>query len=85
MKYKLRAEHKEDIDNLLALLPKDRVGSFLSKQLGNMGDTEAMIELESISFEELKGFIRMVKDGHVMLQTVQSEENYTGKRDYQLI
>ncbi len=42
-------------------------------------DVEVSFESE-MSLEELKDVLRTIQDGHVMLETIQSTELYTGQR-----
>jgi hypothetical protein len=38
----------------------------------------------TLSLEEIKDEIRKINDGHVMLQTVELAENYTGERNFEI-
>ena len=46
---------------------------------------DIVVELETdMSLNELRGEMRAVQHGHIMLQTVATSDNYTGKRDLSL-
>ncbi|MFI5297231.1 MAG: recombinase family protein [Polyangiales bacterium] len=86
--YKLRAETFVDVVSLAhALMPHGRPEvrctdfRILVSGLGSMPDLE--MELTSpLSIDELLDVIDGIEDGHVMYQTVQPIDAYTGERDY---
>jgi len=83
--FKLRAECQKDVEDLIVLLPK---GSLLHYEpiysKTTPPDMEFMLILKDVDFEKIKNYIRSIEDSHVMLQTVQPLENYTGNRDYNI-
>lgn len=46
-------------------------------------DVEVVIETD-MSLDDLRDEMRAVPDGHVILQTVATSDEYTGERDYSL-
>ncbi len=78
MKYKLRAECEHDIN---ALKKRLKVEEFLNDE--GFPDCEVIIE-SSLTLSEIRDFIRLISDGHVMLQTIQLAHEYDGIRDYSL-
>lgn len=82
--YRFRAEVISDADRLVALIPEKEIVRFesLRRELDFGGDCE--IEVKSFSLEMLRALCRKVQDGHVMLQTIQPKERYTGERDWEL-
>ena len=80
--YRFRAECQPDVDNLRSLLG----GHFDKITIINsppFPDVEVELETDLL-LEELRAVMRRVVDGHVMVQTVASRDEYTGERDYDL-
>ena len=80
--FKLRAECVQDVLQL-----RERLGVSCPKmvlELGLFPDT--IVDLCTwMNLDEVRKEIRMIEDGHVMLQTLALEQEYTGERDYDLI
>lgn len=82
-KYKFRAETASDVYRLGEILGFRVEAMSLRRPKADFADVE--VELETwLTLEQLRDTMRRVKDGHVMLQTVQLPESYTGERDYTL-
>lgn len=83
--YKLRAELLADIGKLVV----EMAGSIKRAEIchvkgdGEFPDSEFIFSCD-LSLEEVQDSIRAVEDSHVMLQTVQPIERYTGERDYNI-
>lgn len=84
--FKLRAEGQCDADALMNALG-DNYADFMVEQASIDGvpipDVDIAI-LSPLSLDEIRDIIRTIPDSHVMLQTVQLEQDYTGERDYDL-
>ena len=48
------------------------------------GGTEPVVTVEvaGISMDELRTIMESISDGHVMVETLETPENYTGERNY---
>ncbi len=79
-KYKLRAGCEVDIRAFIKESRYDIINSKIDKDSHNP-KLEFSSELE---LDEIKDILRKIEDGHVMLQTIQPIEKYTGERDYKL-
>ena len=80
--YRFRAECEQDVDVLRKILGI-RVTKIIKVNEAPFPDT--IVEVHGdLSLEELRDAMRMVEDGHVMLQTVAPKDEYTGKRNYDL-
>lgn len=83
--YRWRAECPIDNERLLALLPPYELLKFDSViQDARFPDTETELTVWSLSLEHLQDIMRQVPDGHIMVQTVQPKDRYTGERNYNL-
>jgi hypothetical protein len=80
--YRFRAECQADVDELRRLLSTkiDRITIVNSPPFP---DVEVEVEVD-LSLEELRDTMRRVVDGHVMVQTVARNSEYTGERDYDI-
>ena len=79
--FKFRAECETDVNKLR----KRMVVKCLKivKEIGQFPDT--LVDLyTNMSLDDLRNEIRSIEDGHVMLQTIALEKDYTGERDYEL-
>lgn len=82
--YKFRAECAHDVKELSKALLKDKVAATInSDQDGLFPDCEVTIDTEC-TIEEIRTVMRSVVDGHTMVQTLQSESEYDGIRNYDL-
>ena len=82
-KFKLRAEVDQDLESLFDLIPDENIGSVQKEDLiPGLPDKVVTVELSEITLDQLKGYIQRIEDGHVMLETVALEKDYTGKRTY---
>jgi hypothetical protein len=76
-KYKLRAECAFDLAHLMTEI---NMRSFkATKVKENFPDMEATFKTH-LSLDEVKSKISNITDGHVMLETVALEKDYTGER-----
>ena len=82
--FRWRSECQADTDRLLELIPKDEIVRFEAVQVGPFPDVVNEITLRKLSLKALRNLMRKVPDGHVMVQTVQPKEKYTGVRNYDL-
>ena len=60
---------------ILATLIPDRSG---------LPDMEAIVEIQKLQLNEIRGLMKQVKDSHVMVQTIAKENKYTGERNYDI-
>ena len=85
--YKARAEFPRDVIvgvHLLCESPEGaQRGVLVAEIRQNFLDAE-LVFASRHSLEDIREHWRMVPDLHVMIQTVQKVENYTGERDYSL-
>jgi hypothetical protein len=78
-RFKFRAECLEDVVNLLyRIKTKD---TEIHIKFFQVPDVEAVLATD-LSLEEVIDQARAVTDGHVIVETVQPEEEYTGDRDW---
>jgi len=85
MKYKFRAECELDFRNLLSLFYNEPEHHISAIKINGKAMPDIEVELMTpLPLNELRNMMREVEDGHVMLQTVQPIERYTGERDYDL-
>ena len=88
MKIKFRAECLQDV---LLLLKRLHISAINGLEIQNtqiqkmegIPDVECEIDC-GIALETMRLFMERQRDSHVMRQTAQYSENYTGKRDYNL-
>lgn len=78
-KYILRAEVPHDLFRLLEKLPCWKFDDYDNRQHSNQ-----LAFSSDKSIDELRDVIKEIPDGHVMLQTIQPEAEYTGNRDWSL-
>ena len=85
--YMARAEFPRDVIvgvHLLCESPEGaQRGVLVAEIRQNFLDAE-LVFASRHSLEDIREHWRMVPDLHVMIQTVQKVENYTGERDYSL-
>jgi len=80
--YRFRAECMVGVISLLRMV---RCHAILATfELGELPDVSAEIIVRGLTLEDMRGLCRTVEDGHVMLETMQPFESYTGERDYDL-
>lgn len=85
MKYKFRAECNQDIEQFLNALPKNEILSHQTfPDLNGRPDVETIIDFASFNIDKIRDFMRLIPDGHIMVQTVALEKDYTGIRNYNL-
>ena len=79
--YALRAANQPDIDRLLQKIPARHVINWRVAPVAvNFPDRFLAIELTGMSLNDLKAIIRQIPDSYVMLETVATAQDYTGKR-----
>ena len=80
--FKFRAECLNDVDRLKGVLRKNgkKIRMTIDEEPPWIG---VVVEMETTeTLDAIKGAMRKVPDGHVMLQTVAPEDEYTGERRY---
>ena len=82
--YRWRSECAHDNDEVLKRLPECERLRFQSLRQDPFPDTICELTADSITLEELRDLMREIEDGHVMVQTVQPKDHYTGERDFTL-
>jgi len=86
MIYKFRAEALDDIANLDFILK--RSGKKITHLRYHIDkktlDKEIEIGFDYLDIEALRNYMRLVIDGHTMVQTLMPLEKYTGERNYEL-
>lgn len=84
--FTFRAECRCDVQRLLRVIPwRDISGIFSMPDVAvTLPDVAVTIGLRGWTLDKLRDAIRLVPEGHVMLQTVQPSRLYTGERDYDL-
>jgi hypothetical protein len=86
MKYKFRAECRTDVEALKTKLQNLGFFSLFVSQMHingtNIPDCEVELEVNSIEANDVLEAMRSITDSHVMIQTFELAENYTGERDY---
>lgn len=83
--YAFRAEVISDVLKLLKLPEVLRSVTYIKieKEDQILPDVEVKL-VSTLSLEELRKQMREVEDGHVMVQTLNYKNEYTGERDYDL-
>jgi hypothetical protein len=82
MKFKFRAECEADLEQLMATAGTS-ITILQVSQAAGFPDVDVVIETD-IRYTDLCDILRAVPDGHVMLQTLWTEREYTGERNYDL-
>lgn len=83
--YKLRAECSDDIDKLRELVDDIDIVYFKRHKIGDQFISDCTIEFTTkLMLKDIRSVIAKIEDGHVMRQTVQPIDLYTGERDYLL-
>ena len=82
--YRWRAECPANNEALIKLLPHGELLKYQSLRLAPFPDTTSEAEVKSLTLEDMRNIMRQVPDGHVMAQTVQPKDLYTGERNYDL-
>lgn len=78
----MRSECMADYSNFRAkLLKADPICAEIRLEQDRYGEIEAVFSA-NISFVEIRDILRQIPDGHVMLQTVNRADRYTGERNY---
>ena len=83
--YRFRAELPQDFLNFLTNSTKT-VGFYRYKVIKHdhtIPDIEVWLESDK-PLEFIRNELRKVEDGHVMVQTITLEQDYTGERDYNI-
>jgi hypothetical protein len=83
--FQFRAECETDVNALVSLIPPKSIVRFTSLREAPFPDEICEIEVRGFNLAAMREFCRSVEDGHVMLQTIQPKDKYTGERDYDLI
>jgi hypothetical protein len=82
-KYRFRAECPRDADLFLRAISRYIEPSWTMTPLGWYPDVEVTFTLaKNISPRSLLWIACVITDGHVLVQTLEKEGEYTGKRDY---
>jgi hypothetical protein len=80
--YRFRAECQADVDELRRILGT-KIDKITIVNSPPFPDVEVEIEVK-LALEVLQDAMRKVVDGHVMVQTVARNDEYTGERNYDL-
>jgi hypothetical protein len=80
--YRFRAECQADVDELRRTLGT-KIDKITIVNSPPFPDVEVEVEVD-LSLDELRDTMRRVVDGHVMVQTVARNSEYTGERDYDI-
>ncbi len=83
-RYKFRSECQFDIDRLFELIPGDNLIWWkIEPEPGLIGlpDRVCELELSGLMLDDLKEIMAKIEDGHVMLETVEELNDYTGDRN----
>lgn len=84
MKYKFRAETISDALFFCNSCPEGTLSNFESKIDKDFPDVEVSFSCAELDIDFLRRMAGRVDDGHVIVQTLQPLENYTGERNYEL-
>ena len=81
--YKFRAECDADVDNLMRLLIEAGyiTSCLINKEDITVPDIEVSL-ISEISIDDLRYYMKQIEDSHVMIQTLNTCDKYTGERDY---
>lgn len=82
MKYKLRAECSNDVARFI-MNAHSLMTNFKMQKDDELPDVEFEFETE-LALDEIIMTLQDIDDSHVMYQTIQPIEKYTGERDYDL-
>lgn len=82
MKYKLRAECSNDVAQFI-MKAHSQMTNFKMQKDEELPDVEFDFETE-LAIDEIIMTLQDIDDSHVMYQTVQPIDKYTGERDYNL-
>jgi hypothetical protein len=78
--YSFRAECQHDVDTWVALIKTDCI-DLQSQQDPIFPDVDCTFK-SSLSLLQLRNSMMLVPDGHVMYETLNTTDQYTGERDY---
>lgn len=81
--FRFRAECEPDVHALVGLLDGRLVRLNVVRRTP-FPDVVCDIELVGVCHEGIREICRQVVDGHVMVETIQPKELYTGEREYGL-
>lgn len=76
--YWFRAEFPEQVEELQTLLPKAK---FLALQMPEVPDLKVRL-ITSLSMEQIMYAMQQIPESWVMVETLNYEGDYTGKRDF---
>ena len=79
--FKFRAECESDVNKLRKIIGNRCLKIVMI--IRSFPDTEVDL-YSTLNLDELRDKMANISDGHVMLQTVEFAENYTGERNYEL-
>lgn len=87
-KVKFRAECGPDVDLLMRKCPPGMVIGLVRERLvldGHlMPDETVLVTLaDGYAAPDLKAMMKLCPDGHVIVETLAREEDYTGEREYE--
>lgn len=81
--YRFRAECIVDVESLQQVLAAEKVSFKMKIERDSVfPDAEVWIKAPTASIDSLRGYMRRVVDGHVMVQTLALADDYTGERDF---
>lgn len=76
--YKCRAELHSDINEVISKCVLNNIYIYTH----SIHDVEWVFETDDLELNELIEFIKDIPDTHILYQTLQLEEEYTGERDW---
>lgn len=90
--YRWVAECPIDDEELLKRIPSDELIEFRTVQrMPNAPTTPTILDcllseakVRSLTLDQLRDIMRDIPDGHVMVQTVQPKDRFTGERNFDL-
>lgn len=84
-RYKMRAECTSDVLSFVGVLPAEEFKLIeFAKLDANLPDAEVTFKTLTFGLSQLKEVLRKLPDGHVMLETLTPEKEYTGDRTYEM-
>lgn len=79
--YKFRAGFLSEVFDFLNELPRGEMMDIVIVQPEAWPDVDCNIQVRSMDLKNLINLANKTTDGHVIAQTINTVENYTGERD----
>ena len=84
MKYKFRAECEQDVKNFISFIPNHLVSYYdICVEQLICPDVEGIIDID-MKLSDLRFLINQIPDCHVIAQTINYINKYTGERNYNI-